>query len=393
MVQKLLRLSATESTLKNNKILHNKLLAIRHHRNNLTEEEAKALEKLSNDNDIIIKPEDKGGAKLSEPLYKGNIPQINDVLESMKSDAFISTKQLHFLLAKNTDRARTFYMLPKIHKPREKWPQPDMPEGRPIVSDYGSESYNVSKYIDSWIRPISIRHPSYLKDTYDFVSKIRGQKIPKNALLVTGDVSALYTNMHIDRTLQVTKSALAKYRDPQRPDKYILRLLEITLRNNFTFNGEYFQQICGTAMGKSYAPGLADLYLKEFDEKATNGYKIKPLFYYRFLDDIHFIWIGTTEELQEFETYLNSLISGIKITLNYSYESVDFLDTTIYKTPDPSSDDHDTLCTRVFFKQTDTHQLLHKNSFHPRHTFTGVLKAQLLRFKRISTSFSDYNNA
>ena len=312
----------------------------------------------------------------------------------MKSDAFISTKQLHFLLAKNTDRARTFYMLPKIHKPRAKWPQPDMPEGRPIVSDYGSESYNVSKYIDSWIRPISIRHPSYLKDTYDFVSKIRGQKIPKNALLVTGDVSALYTNMHIDRTLQVTKSALAKYRDPQRPDKYILRLLEITLRNNdFTFNGEYFLQICGTAMAKSYAPSLADLYLEEFDEKATNGYKIKPLFYYRFLDDIHFIWIGTTEELQEFETYLNSLISGIKITLNYSYESVDFLDTTIYKTPDPSSDDHDTLCTRVFFKQTDTHQLLHKNSFHPRHTFTGVLKAQLLRFKRISTSFSDYNNA
>ena len=81
--------------------------------------------------------------------------------------------------------------------------------------------------------------------------------------------------MHIDRTLQVTKSALAKYPDPQRPDKYILRLLEITLRNNdFTFNGEYFLQICGTAMGKSYAPGLADLYLEEFDEKATNGYKI-----------------------------------------------------------------------------------------------------------------------
>ena len=162
MVQKIV--SATESTLKNNKILHNKLLAIRHHRNNLTEEEAKALEKLSNDNDIIIKPADKGGAtviinkdaylreahrqlsnvryytKLSEPLYKGNIPQINDVLESMKSDAFISTKQLHFLLAKDTDRARTFYMLPKIHKPRAKWPQPDMPEGRPIVSDCGSVS-------------------------------------------------------------------------------------------------------------------------------------------------------------------------------------------------------------------------------------------------------------
>ena len=48
--------------------------------------------------------------------------------------------------------------------------------------------------------------------------------------------------------------------------------------------------------------------------------------------------------------------------------------------------------TRVYFKDTDTHQLLHKQSFHPRHTFTGVLKAELLRFKRISSSFSDYSD-
>jgi len=69
------------------------------------------------------------------------------------------------------------------------------------------------------------------------------------------------------------------------------------------------------------------------------------------------------------------------------------LDTTIYKIPDTTSPDTDTLQTRVYFKDTDTHQLLHKLSFHPRHTFTGVLKAQLLRFKRISSSYSDYSNS
>jgi len=138
-------------------------------------------------------------------------------------------------------------------------------------------------------------------------------------------------------------------------------------------------------MGKSYAPGLADLYLKQFDEKAKHGYKIKPLLYFRFLDDIHFVWLGTTEELKDFEIYLNSLIDGIQITLNYSKI------TTIYKIQDTAADT-DILQTRVFRKATDTHQLLHKHSFHPHHTFTGVLKAQLLRFKRISSSFSDYSN-
>jgi len=389
-----------------------------HHRNNITTEEAKSLQEFKNDQNIVIKPADKGGAtvilnkdaylreadrqlsnenyytKLSEPIHKLNIPKINEILESMEEHGFINKKQLQYLRAKETDRARIFYLLPKIHKPRAKWPQPNMPEGRPIVSDCGSESYRISQYIDSFIRPISIRHPSYIKDTYDFVSKIRNQEIPQNALLVTGDVSALYTNMRIDRTLQVTKNALSRFPDIQRPDHHILQLLEITLKNNdFTFNDNFFLQICGTAMGASYAPGLADLYLEELDEKAMHGFRIKPLLYYRFLDDIHFVWIGTVAELQEFETYLNSLIDGIKITLNYSYDKIDFLDTTIYKKPHPSLMNIDTLQTRVYFKETDTHQLLHKQSFHPRHTFTGVLKAQLLRFKRISSSFSDYNSA
>ena len=49
------------------------------------------------------------------------------------------------------------------------------------------------------------------------------------------------------------------------------------------------------------------------------------------------------------------------------------------------------LKTRVFFKKTDTHQLLHTGSFHPKHTTKGIPKSQLLRFKRISSSKMDYD--
>jgi GIY-YIG catalytic domain len=34
---------------------------------------------------------------------------------------------------------------------------------------------------------------------------------------------------------------------------------------------------------------------------------------------------------------------------------------------------------------------LHKSSFHPKHTFKGILKSQLLRFKRLSSSFENYD--
>lgn len=410
--------TTTESVIRQLKIINGRTLTLHGGRDNLTPEERAAIRQLRNNHDVIIKPADKGAAtvimnrsayiaeahrqldnttyyqKLDGPIFQYNIPKINEILEDMTSQHFISSKQLAYLRARTTDRPRTFYLLPKIHKPRHKWPQPNvMPEGRPIVSDCGSESYRISEYIDSFIRPISTRHMSYIKDTYDFVNKIRNQRIPKGAFLVTGDVSALYTNMRIDRTLATTRRALQKHPASGRPDGHLLRLLELTLRNNdFTFDGQFYLQVCGTAMGKNYAPGLADIYMEDFDEGAVNGYHIIPLLYGRYLDDFFFIWTGTTDELRDFEHHLNSLIDGIKVTLNWSQESIDFLDTTVYKRHE-NNDDHDVLLTKVFFKQTDTHQLLHKSSFHPPHTTRGVLKSQLLRFKRISSTFVDYDVA
>lgn len=70
------------------------------------------------------------------------------------------------------DQDRKFYLLPKVHKPRNKWPQTNMPEGRPLVSDCGTESRRASELIDHFIKPLANKHPSYLKDTYDFLDKI-----------------------------------------------------------------------------------------------------------------------------------------------------------------------------------------------------------------------------
>ena len=68
--------------------------------------------------------------------------------------------------------------------------------------------------------------------------------------------------------------------------------------------------------------------------------------------------------------------------------AANFLDTTVYK---HSNDNNTILQTKVYFKPTNTHQLLHTKSFHPKHTCKGILKSQLIRFKRISSTWSDYN--
>lgn len=408
--------TSTERLIKNCKIDRG-LITLRNQTNNLPAAERAALKNLIKNDKIIIKPADKGSAtvimnktdyiaeahrqlynekyyrRLDGPIFEQNVPKINTVLENLLFYGYIDNDQLSYLRARETDRGRIFYLLPKIHKPLAKWPNlGKMPEGRPIVSDCNSESYRVCEYIDSFLQPLSIKNDACIKDTYDFVSKVRGQKIPKNAILVTADVTALYTNMDLNRTLEVVKETFQNNPDPKRPDEFLLKLLEITLKNNdFQFGDEHFVQILGTAMGKRYAPSLANLYLKYFDEKAKDGiFGIKPLLYFRFIDDVHFAWTGTEKQLKQFETYLNTLIPGIKITFEYSTESVHFLDTTLYKKPETN---YDVIQTKVYFKETDTHQLLHKMSFHPKHTSRGVLKSQLLRFKRISSCYEDYSKA
>jgi len=403
----------TEKTLRKYRINDNNYYQLKNPKHNLSKEQRHCIKTLTSNEDIIIKPADKGGlvciinkaSYINEAYRQLNntkyykridasrrietIPKINEILHRLVNRKKITESQFDYLSAKEKDRERHFYLLPKVHKPKEKWPQPDMPEGRPIVADCGTESRRVSDYVDHFLKPLAINHPAYIKDTYDFINKIRGKEINKKSLLVTGDVTALYTNMNIDRTLEITKQTLTNNPDPNRPDTELMELLDITMRNNdFTFNNEIFLQIFGTAMGKPYAPSLANIYLIDFDHKARNGFRIKPQFYFRFLDDIFFVWTGSRAELEEYEAYLNTIIPDIKITLNISDLEVNFLDTTVFK---HLHNDTCTLQTRVFFKETDTHQLLHTSSFHPPHTTRGVLKSQVLRFKRLSSFKTDYD--
>lgn len=51
------------------------------------------------------------------------------------------------------------------------------------------------------------------------------------------------------------------------------------------------------------------------------------------------------------------------------------------------------LKTRVYFKPTDTHQLLHTASNHPKHCCLVVSKSQFITFERIASSVEDYHAA
>jgi len=200
------------------------LLCIPAVKENITKPEAKAVTQLKNNKQIIIKPADKGGAvcvlnpvlyeqkglrqlentryytEIDSPLANDTETRICAIIQELYDIVFLLDKQHAFPSPNVPAQARSFYLLQKVLKDRAKWPHPNMPEGRPIVADCGSETEHICAFINHSLQPLATSHPSYIKDTYHFVDKVCGQVVPCDALIVTSDVTGLYTNMDIDLT-------------------------------------------------------------------------------------------------------------------------------------------------------------------------------------------------
>lgn len=186
-----------------------------------------------------------------------------------------------------------------------------------------------------------------------------------DAELVSLDVVNLYTN--ISSTLRLT--ALNFWIDNCRTDidnrftkEFLLEATYLVLKNNaFTFNGKYFHQIKGTAMGTKMAPTYATLclgFLEESLYKKTNeefGEEFSQTLkknWKRYLDDCFIIWNKGDSELQRLKNILNDLDPDIKFTLEKSSTKIPFLDVVVKK-------EKDKISTDIFYKSTDTHQYLH----------------------------------
>ena len=384
---------------------------------NLSYNESKALHTLKNNNNIVIKPADKGSSivimdkadylqegyrqianekyykPLSSPIYPTIRHKIFNILDTLHKQKMIDNKQYDYLAPPNNPRERRFYLLPKIHKDRSSWTNNrKMPPGRPIVSDCNSDTYRLSEYIDHFLAPLATEHPSYIKDTNHFLNRLAQTKIPPNSFLITLDVDSLYTNIDNKEGLKAVREAFRNSPDAGRPDNAILSLLQICLENNdFMFNNQWFLQVGGTAMGKKFAPNYANLFLAKWEKEVSKKCSKKPLCFFRYLDDVFLIWHHPLSDFWEYLNILNRHHPDIRLKHTVSEHSVDFLDVTVFKGKQFRS--RATLDTKVFFKPSDTHELLHKNSYHPKHTFRAIIKSQIIRFHRICSNPEDFHHA
>ena len=197
------------------------------------------------------------------------------------------------LVEQNHVACHRFYTLPKIHKTL------DHPPGRPIVSGINGPTEKVSKLVDFWLQDIVTKLPSHIKDSTHMLHHIEEWNttigpFDDNTKLLTIDVKALYTNIPHDDMLTSLSHFLQKLDRTNSsipPTSTVIKLAKHVLENNFfTFEGQCYQQVFGTAMGTPMAPSVANLFMGWLEDQLLDNspVPIQINTWKRFFDDIFF---------------------------------------------------------------------------------------------------------
>ena len=152
-------------------------------------------------------------------------------LEKIRMRGELSNNTLKYFLVKDPKFAR-FYLLPKIHKRLHNFP------GRPVTSNCGLYTGNMSLFLDHYLQPIAQKVNSVIKDTNNFSRKIKSfGQLPEGAILCTTDVIALYTNIPHEEGLVSYRKFLDARTEKKVTTETLLELAEIVLKTNiFHFN-------------------------------------------------------------------------------------------------------------------------------------------------------------
>lgn len=292
----------------------------------------------------------------------------------------LNKKEAHYLIPR-APRIPVLYILPKIHKCKEK------PPGRPIVSGIGSLYSRVGEYLDIYLQPLVTCGQSYLKDSRALIQSLQGITISSNTLLVTIDIESLYTNIKQQDALVAVKLALMDQSKLKLLQiEFLVEGLKLAMGNNYFWaHHQFYNQVKGVAMGARYAPSVANIVLNKWEQETIYHQPSKSLKYYkRYIDDVILLWEGTMSDFQEFLLSLNNNTYGLRFTAESSWDTINYLDLTLTK-------QGNRLVSKTFFKATDRNGFVPVNSCHHPQWLGAVPKGQYMRIRRNCDDITDYH--
>ena len=180
--------------------------------------------------------------------------------------------------------------------------------------------------------------PHHLKNTQHFIQQLQGKKLEPGEVITSFDVKALFTSVPVKPAIQIVKQRLQQDNTlAQRTSMSIAQitsLLEFCLTNTyFLFQGKYYEQVQGAAMGSPISHLIANIFMEEFEVKALSSIPHPPSLWLRCVDDTFVI--NRAEHSQDLLHHINNQDPHIQFTVEPTQQgSLPFLDTLVTIEPD-----------------------------------------------------------
>ena len=161
--------------------------------------------------------------------------------------------------------------------------------------------------------------------------------------------------------------------------RQILNLLDILLPTTyFKFNGDFYQQTDGAAMGGPTSAIVSEIYMQSLETTADQPHKV----WERHVDDVFSIVHKT--HLQELLEHISNLHPQTQFTKEEENNStLLFLDTLVQQNHDK------TISVKIYRKQTHTNQYLKYTSHNPTSAKRSVITALFDRADSVVSTEKD----
>ncbi|XP_024889413.1 uncharacterized protein LOC112465880 [Temnothorax curvispinosus] len=197
-------------------------------------------------------------------------------------------------------------------------------------SPEGSPLYNIANLLHKILEKSVPKSESYIKDGWSFVELIRGVRVGGGDVLISLDVTSLFTNVPKDLVLKAIEKRwnyITTKTDLSLPQ--FSRAVDLILSStSFMFNGQFYKQIFGSPMGSPLSSILADMVMEDLEKHCLQRLSFRISFFKRYVDDIFAVVpeSGIKELLDSFNNYHD------RLKFTYEMESngeLSFLDTTL----------------------------------------------------------------
>ena len=159
------------------------------------------------------------------------------------------------------------------------------------------------------LKPLVGRSPYQVQNTRDLIQHIKDIHLRSDEIIMSYDVKVLFTSVPIQSALNIIKKHLEEDNELQQRTSltvnHITCLLEFCLKSTcFTFQGKYYEQLEGAAMGSPISPVVENFYMEDFEIKGIST-SPPPSMWIRFVDDT-FVFIKSAHKRSSLD-HINSL--------------------------------------------------------------------------------------